>query len=95
MLDVGTKVGYLLTRGTFDKKRHTVSRETYTVTDRLSNMHTIMAQDSNTMNLPRCRLIKSTDTKHMGQTLNSDKAFVEEVLGRAGPRTVRVRFHHP
>ena len=52
-----------------------------------------MAQDGNTMNLPR--LIKSIDTKHMGQSLNSDKAFVEEVLGRAGPKTVRVRFHHP
>ena len=58
-------------------------------------MYTIMAQDGNTMTLPRWWLIKSTDTKHMGQTLNSDKGFVEEVLGRADPRTVRVRFHHP
>ena len=47
------------------------------------------------MNLPRWRLIKSDDPKHMGQTLYSDKAFVEEVIGRAGPRTVKVRFHHP
>ena len=45
------------------------------------------------MTLPRWRLIKSTDTKHMGQTLNSDKVFVEEELGRVGPRTVRVRFY--
>ena len=52
------------------------------MTDRLGNMYTIMAQEG-------------TDTKHMGQTLNSDKAFIEEVLGRAGPETIRVRFHHP
>ena len=30
-LDIGTKVRYLLTRGSFEKKRYNVSRETYTV----------------------------------------------------------------
>ena len=54
-----------------------------------------MAKDCNTTTLPRWRLIKSTDTKHMSQTLNSDKAFFEKMLGRAGPKTVLVRFHHP
>ena len=94
-LDIGTKVRYLLPRNAFEKKRYNVSRETYTVKDRLGNMYTIMAQDGNTMTLPRWRLIKSDDTKHMGQSLGSDKAFIEEVISRAGPRTVRVRFHRP
>ena len=47
------------------------------------------------MTLPRWRLIKSDDTKHMGQSLGSGKAIIEEVLGRVCPRTVRVRFHRP
>ena len=54
-----------------------------------------MAQDGTTMNLPRWRLIESNDTKHMGQSLGSDKGVIEEVLGRAGPKTMRVRFHRP
>ena len=66
-LDIGTKVRYLLPRTAFEKKRYNVSRETYTVTDRLGNMYTIMTQDGNTMNLPRWRLIKSNDPKHMGE----------------------------
>ena len=90
-------VRYILPRAPFEKKRYTVSRETYRIESCNGNMYTIIAQDGTTMTLPRWRLIRVApdENKRMGNTLGTNRGVIEKVLGRAGPNKVRVQFKMP
>lgn len=96
-LKVNDLVRYIINYDKFDKKRYTVSRETYKIASINGNMYTIIANDGTTKDLPRWRLIKveNNDNRRMGNTLETNKGVVEHVYGRVGPNKVRVRFLMP
>lgn len=96
-LKVNDLVRYIIQYDKFDKKRYTVSRETYRIESIKGNMYTIIAYDGTTKTLPRWRLIKVSDdeNKRMGKTLGTNNGVIDKVIERVGNNKVRVRFVMP
>ena len=96
-LKIGSLVRYFIDNDPMSKKRSSLSRECYKIESRNRNVYTIIALDGTTKDVSRWRLVAvDPNEKHvLGQTLNTDKGIVEEIVKETSPNKVQVRFKMP
>ena len=96
-LKEGSLVRYYLDNDPLIKKRYTTSRECYKIESRTGNIYTIIAKDGTTKDLPRWRLIYVNPNEKyvLGETLNTDKGIVEEIIREVSANKVEIRYKMP
>lgn len=96
-LKEGDLVRYYLDNDPMEKKRTTISRETYKIESRDGYMYDIIALDGTTKLLPRWKLVYVNPNEKyvLGKTLGSDRGVVDRIIREVNRSQVEVKFLMP